>query len=188
MGKKQKVEKMAAVLIAAEVVSLIAKTNNGGYQMAEGLTVAELISYTVDIGLTPILLILFIVFFIRRANDDDARVKQAYADAQEKIAECNREVRERENTLMAESAKREEILRQESEKRENLIRKEAEKRESILMANQDRMLGSMDRISDSLNKIEASLSKMESRHETDIMQIKDQMHSLEQKIDGIGGA
>lgn len=187
MEKKQKVERMAVVLIAAEVISLIAKTNNGGYQM-EGLTLAEIISYTVDVGLTPILLILFIVFFMRRANDDDARVKQAYADAQKKIEECNKEVRERENTLMAESAKREEILRQESEKRENLIRKEAEKRESILMANQDRMLGSMDRISDSLNKIEASLSKMESRHETDIMQIKDQMHSLEQKIDGIGGA
>ena len=80
-------------------------------------------------------------------------------DAQKKIEDCNREVKERENTLMAENAKREEILRSESEKRENLIRKEAEKRESILMANQDRMLNSMDAITQSLSKIEISLRR-----------------------------
>ena len=114
-------------------------------------------------------------------------MKKAYADAQEKIEESSKAIRDREDVLMAENAKREELLRQECEKRENLIRKESEKRESILMANQDRMLNSLDKITESLDKLEKSLSKMETRHEQDIGQIKDQMHNLEFKIDHMGG-
>lgn len=186
MGNRQKAKCAAAVLVLAELLGVTMKLV-GGYQMVEGLTMTEIISYVVDVGLTPVLLILFIVFFIRRASDDDARVKQAYADAQDKIERCNSEVRDRENMLLAESAKREEILRHEAEKRENLIRKEAEKRESILMNNQERMMDSMDRISSSMTKIEKSLSNIESRHEADIKQIQNQMHSLEQKFDRFGG-
>lgn len=187
MEKRHKAEMISITLVAAEVGSSLAKYSDGGYNM-DGLTIAEVLKNIVDIGITPVLLVIFIVFFIRRANDDDARVKQAYSDAQKKIEDCNREVKERENTLMAENAKREEILRSESEKRENLIRKEAEKRESILMANQDRMLNSMDAITQSLSKIEISLNKMESRHEQDITQLKDQMDVLEHKIDHMGGS
>lgn len=187
MEKRHKAECAAVMLATAELISLTAKIGNGGYRMVEGFTVAEVISYVVDVGLTPVLLILFIIFFIRRASDDDVRVKQAYADAQSKIEHCNQEVRERENMLLAESAKREEILRHEAEKRENLIRKEAEKRESILMNNQERMMNTMDQISRSMQKMENSLGKMESRHELDIKRLHDQMHSLEQKIDNIGG-
>lgn len=187
MEKKQKAEYAAAVLVLVELLGMTAKIS-GGHPMTEGFALTEIISYVVDVGLTPVLLILFIVFFIRRASDDDARVKQAYADAQEKIEHCNQEIRDRENMLLAESAKREEILRHEAEKRENLIRKEAEKRESILMNNQDRMMDSMDRISLSMTKIEKSLSNMESRHEADIKQIQNQMQTLEKKIDKIGGA
>ena len=171
MEKRHKAEMISITLVAAEVGSSLAKYSNGGYNM-DGLTIAEVLKNIVDIGITPVLLVIFIVFFIRRANDDDARVKQAYSDAQKKIEDCNREVKERENTLMA----------------ENVIRKEAEKRESILMANQDRMLNSMDAITQSLSKIEISLNKMESRHEQDITQLKDQMDVLEHKIDHMGGS
>ena len=176
MEKRHKAEMISITLVAAEVGSSLAKYSNGGYNM-DGLTIAEVLKNIVDIGITPVLLVIFIVFFIRRANDDDARVKQAYSDAQKKIEDCNREVKERENTLMAENAKREEILRSESEKRE-----------SILMAKQDRMLNSMDAITQSLSKIEISLNKMESRHEQDITQLKDQMDVLEHKIDHMGGS
>ncbi|MDD3415500.1 MAG: hypothetical protein PHY47_16070 [Lachnospiraceae bacterium] len=187
MEKRQKAEMLSVLLIAVEIGKELIKYSYGGYSM-DGLTVAEVLKNIVDIGITPVLLVIFIVFFIRRANDDDARVKKAYSDAQKKIEDCNKEVKDRENTLMSENAKREEILRQESEKRENLIRREAEKREGILMANQDRMLNSMDQITSSLSKIEISLNKMESRHESDITQIKDQMHNLEHKIDHMGGS
>ena len=140
----------------------------------DGLTVTEVVKNVVDIGITPVLLIVFIVFFIHRAKDDDTRVKKSNSEAQKAI-------REREDMLLAESARREELIRQEAEKRENLIRKEAEKRESILMANQDRMLNSLDKITDSIAKIEQSLTKMETRHEQDIKDLKNQMHSLEDK-------
>ncbi len=185
MQGKRKAELVSVTLIGVNLAEKIA-TYGGGINMDE-FTFAEITKFVVDVGITPALLITFIVFFLRRASDDDTRVKNAYTEAQQKIEDCNREVKERENVLMAESAKREEILRQEAERRENLIRKEAEKRESILMANQDRMLNSMDKITESLSKIELSLNNMEARHESDINRIKDQMDSLEHKIDRMGG-
>lgn len=84
MEKRHKAEMISITLVAAEVGSSLAKYSNGGYNM-DGLTIAEVLKNIVDIGITPVLLVIFIVFFIRRANDDDARVKQAYSDAQKKL-------------------------------------------------------------------------------------------------------
>ncbi len=151
----------------------------------ENLAFSESGKWVAELGVSIVLLLIFVFYFIRKSISDDKRVNKAYDDAQEKIAACDRQIRERENYLLSESAKREEIIRQESEKRENLIRKEAEKRESILMANQDKMVDSMREITTSLSKIETSLNKMESRHETDIRQIKAQMENMETKIDRI---
>lgn len=151
----------------------------------ENLAFSEAGKWAVELGVSAVLLLIFVFYFIRKSISDDKRVNKAYDDAQQKIADCDRQIRERENYLLAESAKREEIIRQESEKRENLIRKEAEKRESILMANQDKMVDSMREITVSLSKIEISLNKMESRHETDIRQIKEKMENMEDKIDRI---
>lgn len=151
----------------------------------EDLAFVETGKWVAELGAPIALLLIFVFYFIRKSISDDKRVNKAYDDAQEKIAACDRQIRERENYLLSESAKREEIIRQESEKRENLIRKEAEKRESILMANQDKMVDSMREITISLSKIETSLNKMESRHETDIRQIKAQMETMEGKIDRI---
>lgn len=151
----------------------------------ENLAFSESGKWVAELGVSIVLLLIFVFYFIRKSISDDQRVNKAYDDAQEKIAACDKQIRERENFLLSESAKREEIIRQESEKRENLIRKEAEKRESILMVNQDRMVDSMREITVSLSKIETSLNKMESRHETDIRQIKAQMETMEGKIDRI---
>lgn len=151
----------------------------------EELAFSESGKWVAELGVSIVLLLIFVFYFIRKSINDDRRVNRAYDDAQEKIAACDRQIRDRENFLLSESAKREEIIRQESEKRENLIRKEAEKRESILMANQDRMVDSMREITVSLSKIETSLNRMESRHETDIRQIKAQMENMEGKIDRI---
>lgn len=151
----------------------------------EELAFSEAGKWVMELGVSIVLLLIFVFYFVRKSISDDKRVNKAYDDAQEKIAACDRQIRERENYLLAESAKREEIIRQESEKRETLIRKEAEKRESILMANQDKMVDSMREITVSLSKIETSLNKMESRHETDIRQIKAQMETMEGKIDRI---
>ncbi len=139
-----------------------------------------------DFGVSVVLLAIFVLYFLRKAKDDDSRVKQAYDEYLGKIDEGNKLLRDREDTLLAEGAKREEIIRQEAEKRENLIRKEAEKRESMLMVNQDRMMSSLEKMSESMEKIQLAIGNMEVRHEADIGQIKDQMNKLESKIDKIG--
>ena len=53
----------------------------------DGLTVTEVVKNVVDIGITPVLLIVFIVFFIHRAKDDDTRVKKSNSEAQKAIRE-----------------------------------------------------------------------------------------------------
>lgn len=127
----------------------------------DGMGMTETIKFVTEVGITPVLLILFVWFFISRSRDDDNKVKEAYRTAQESMENNNKAVRDREDYLMAESAKREEIIRQEGERREKLIRQEAEKRESILMASQDRMLDTLDNIAVSLNKMEGALTKLE---------------------------
>lgn len=116
-----------------------------------------------DKGITAILLVIFVGYFIHRSRNDDKKVKEAYETSQKNMEEQNRTVREREDFLLAESAKREETIRTEAEKREKLIRTEAEKRESILMASQDRMLDTLDNIAATLNKVERSVAKQDQR-------------------------
>lgn len=186
MKEQRKIKLSAVVLVAGQLLDKIVRYSNGGLVMEE-LTLATIIQFVVDIGLTPVLLVIFIVFFLRKSKDDDARVQTAYTDSQKSIESINQSSRERENTLMSEFAKREELLRQESEKRENILRKEAEKRENILMCNQERMVESMNAISTSLSKIETTLSKMESRHESDINGLKQEMQSITHKIDKMDG-
>ncbi len=150
----------AAIYLTAALRVVAGISHLGGYGM-DGMSIAETIKFITEVGITPVLLVLFVWFFISRSKDDDNKVKEAYKTAQENMENNNRAVRDREDYLMAESAKREEIIRQEAERREKLIRQEAEKRESILMASQDRMLGTLDNIATSLNKMEGALTKLE---------------------------
>lgn len=149
-----------AIYISAALHVMNGISNLGGYGM-DGMGMAETIKFITEIGITPLLLVFFVRFFISRSKDDDNKVKEAYKTAQENMESNNRAVREREDFLMAESAKREEIIRQEAERREKLIRQEAEKRENILMASQERMLDTLEGISGSLNKIEEAFTRLE---------------------------
>ncbi len=137
---------------------------------------AETINLIGNVGVTVVMLVIFVGYVLQKAKNDDKRVSDAqqaaieattaaYTDAQEKIEEANRAIREREDILLSSSMEREEILRKESEKREELIRKESEKRESILMLNMDRITESMDSITKALNKIESSFSGIDRRLE-----------------------
>lgn len=149
-------------------------------------SIADTIKYIADIGLAPVLLVLFIWYFINRSKNDDNKVKEAYETAQANMEENNKTVREREDYLMAESAKREEIIRKEAEARERLIRQESEKRESILMASQDRMLDTLDNIAASLNKMESSLNKTEgalSKLEVAFSKTEKRLDTIERKVE-----
>ena len=149
MDKKLKTTALAIVTVTAgRCAAGIA--DMGGTGM-EGVGMNEIMKFVMDTGITTVLLIMFVWYFINRSRNDDNKVKEAYETAQANM----------EDYLMAESAKREEIIRQEAERREKLIRQEAEKRESILMASQDRMLGTLDNIAESLGKMEGALTKLE---------------------------
>ncbi len=61
----------------------------------------------VEIGITPVLLIIFVKYFFDRDKNRDKQLEDQY-----------RSFHERENNMAAEAARREELLRQEAEKRE----------------------------------------------------------------------
>lgn len=132
---------------------------------APEMTVTELAKNIVDIGITPVLLLAFVVYFIRKSRDDDRRVNAAYEEAQKKIAETNDVISQRERQLTEENARMVELIRTEAERRESLIRKESEKRESILMGNMERMVQSMEEITRSMRNIDQSFAKINERLE-----------------------
>lgn len=134
-----------------------------GIILAAQMFPAEWAESVADKGITAVLLIIFVGYFIRRSKNDDNKVKEAYETSQKNMEEQNKAVREREDYLLAESAKREEILRDEADRREKLIRAEAEKRESILMASMDRMLDTLDNIADTLSNVERSVARQDQR-------------------------
>ena len=89
---------------------------------------AETINLIGNVGVTVVMLVIFVGYVLQKAKNDDKRVSdaqqaaieattRAYTDAQEKIEEANRAIREREDILLNSSMEREEILRKESEKR-----------------------------------------------------------------------
>ena len=137
---------------------------------------AETINLIGNFGVAVVMLVIFVGYVLQKAKNDDKRVSDAqqaaieattsaYTDAQEKIEEANRAIREREDILLNSSMEREEILREESRKREELIRKESEKRESILMLNMERITASMGDITKALNEIKESFSGIDRRLE-----------------------
>lgn len=135
---------------------------------------AQVVSLIGNFGVSVVMLVIFVGYVLQKAKSDDKRVADtqsaavesitaAYNDAQGKIEEANRTIREREDMLMKNSMEREEILREESKKREELIRKESEKRESILMLNMERITDSMNSITKALNEIKESFSGVDRR-------------------------
>lgn len=140
------------------------------------MTTAEMMNFISDFGVTIVMLVIFVGYVLQKAKNDDKRVAdaqsaaieattEAYNDAQVKIEEANRAIREREDILIKNSMEREEILREESKKREELIRKESEKRESILMLNMEKITESMHSITKALNEIQESFSGVDRRLE-----------------------
>ena len=153
------------VMIGAIGIDVGAKAVMAAAAVGQEYTYPEVIKNIIDIGVTPVLLVIFIWYFIQKSKNDDARVAAAYEDSAKKIKETNDIISQRERQLTEESARREELIRQESEKREAIIRKESEKRESILMGNMERMVQSMDEITRTMRNIDQSFAKVNERME-----------------------
>lgn len=140
------------------------------------MAATEIVNLAGNFGVSIVMLVLFVGYVLQKAKSDDKRVADtqkeavesitaAYNDAQEKIEEANRAIREREDILLNSGMEREEILREESRKREELIRKESEKRESILMLNMERITTNLGDITRALNEIKDSFSGIDRRLE-----------------------
>lgn len=114
-----------------------------GVSLGEEMTFGEIMRSVVDIGITPVLLVVFIIYFIWKSKNDDARVNKA-------------------NEMLLQ---REQQLLEDGNRREEMIRRESEKRESILMGNMERMIQNMDRITETMHNIDLSMVKTNERME-----------------------
>lgn len=125
------------------------------------VTLAEILSFVVSNGITPVLLVLFVWYFINRDKTRDTQLNKQIEDSKQEAASRAEEARKREDTLMADCIRREELLKAESEKREKLIKEEAEKRENHLMINMDKMAASMEKTSKAMQEINMSINSMQ---------------------------
>lgn len=126
---------------------------------------AELVKYIIDIGVTPILLWVFVKYFIKQDEKRQQSIREEYNKAQERAEDIERAAKERENVLLAAAQQRETLIQDEAAKREAIIRKEAEKREGILMTNLERITNTMGDISRSMQDIQMNIGKINDRIE-----------------------
>ncbi len=130
-----------------------------------GIGMAEVIKYAIDIGITPLLLLVFVYYFIKQDEKRQKSIREEYDKAQGRIEDIEKTAKERENVILAAAQQREALLQGEAAKREELIRREAEKREGILMTNLERITATMGDISRSMQDIQANIGKIDERIE-----------------------
>lgn len=128
-------------------------------------SMAEIIKFIIDLGITPVLLIVFVRYFIRQDEKREQSVKEEWEKSQDRIETIEKASKDREAILLAAAQQREEIIQAEASKRENIIRKEAEKREGILMTNLERITDTMGDISKSMQEIQVTIGKIDDRIE-----------------------
>lgn len=129
------------------------------------LGTAELIKFIIDIGITPVLLVVFVRYFIKQDEKRQQGIREEYDKAQRRIEEIEKVAKEREAIMLAAAREREALIQSEATRRENLIRKEAEKREGILMINLERITDTMGDISKSMQDIQTNIGKIDDRIE-----------------------
>ena len=140
MGDKNlKGMNFAAFSITA-VTMLSAALNMTGVSMMDAGTL-ETLKQVIDVGITPVLLLVFVYYFINKSKGDDKRVNAAYRETQEKIEKMTSSARMHEDAMAAENARREEML------------------------NMEKITVSMDSITRTLDRMENSFSGIESRLE-----------------------
>lgn len=162
MDKNKKGMNITALLLMATTVI---QTGEAIMEAQAGMDTIDVIKQIIDVGITPVLLLVFVFYFINKSKTDDKRVEDANQNASSKIDETIKASREHEEVMLAESAKREEMIRQEAERRENMLRKESEKRESILMLNMEKITDSMTSMTKTMDRMESAFSGIEKRLE-----------------------
>lgn len=147
------------------------------------MSFTEIIKNVVDIGIEPVLLIVFIWYFIQRDKSRDKLMETERKNAQIQIENANKLANEREDMLILNNVKREEMIRDEAAKREKIVRQEAEKRENALIYNMGEMSKSISKISDTMTDINKSMNGMQLNMEK--MQLS--MKGMQEEINEIKG-
>lgn len=127
------------------------------------MEIAEIVRLIIDIGITPVLLLLFVRYFLSQDEKRAAQVQEEYRKAQERIEDAEKDARERESLLLAEAQRREDLIRTDALEREKLIRRENEKREGVLLTSLERVTSTMDKISTSMQDIQGTIARMDER-------------------------
>lgn len=127
------------------------------------VTLAQIFEFVIANGITPVLLILFVWYFINRDKTRDAQMNKLVEDNKRESAKREQESREREEALMNDCIRREELLKTEADKREKLLKAEAEKRESHLMMNMEKMTASMEKTVSTLQEMSNSISVVQEK-------------------------
>lgn len=132
---------------------------------------AALLSGAAEYGVTLVLLLLFVWYFLKRDKERETGLveekvklrdefRKQKEDIDRELESHKKSARDKEALLLSENAKREELIRRESEKREQIIREEAIRREEALMNQLDKMNGIMKEISASMDGINQSMDRM----------------------------
>ena len=126
-----------------------------------------LLGKIIEIGITPALLIVFVLYFLKREGrreeqQEDQLVKRDER-WQKELETSNASFKELVNVLLAEGTRREEIMRSEAEKREKIMRQEAEKREAALMRTVDGFSQSTEKICETMDEMKKAFIQMEVR-------------------------
>ncbi|MBQ8982694.1 MAG: hypothetical protein IJ079_03820 [Lachnospiraceae bacterium] len=125
------------------------------------VTLAEVFSFVLSNGLTPVLLVLFVWYFLNRDKTRDEQMKQQMETSRQETDQRIEENNKRTDMIMAECAKREELIRTEADKREKMIKEEAAKRENHLMINMDKIVESMEKTSKAMQEINMNMQLMQ---------------------------
>ena len=70
------------------------------------MEIAEIIKFVIDIGITPVLLLVFVKYFIAQDEKRAEQVQEEYKKSQEKAETIEKASKEREQLLMTESKRR----------------------------------------------------------------------------------
>ena len=109
-------------------------------------------SKVIEIGITPTLLLTFVLYFLKRDNRHDKQLDDLKQNFKEQIT-----------TLLAEGVRREEIMRTEAEKREAIMRGESERRDVMFSKSIDSLDTTMEKMSDCMDDMKKAFLQMDFR-------------------------
>ena len=113
---------------------------------------AALVSAIIELGITPTLLLVFILIYFKREKRQDKQYDELRAHFKERV-----------DSLLAEGVRREDIMRTEFAKREQTMRNESSRREEMFARSIDNLDSTMVKISKCMDDMNKAFFQMDFR-------------------------